>query len=266
MSDKITKYAISHKNFDDPRFRSRTVLYVNHNIPKTIRENEKNDWSQDNIDSLNPWYCELTALYWIWKNDRDSQYVSFEHYRRVFLTSRSNWFNYRFLEEEEMEKMLKEKKIVLPLLHHFEKDIYSHYKENHVESDLTCMGETIHQMFPEYDEDFKTVMVSHDIVLFNMFIMKKEDMDSYCSFAFPVLDEVFRIQKEDILKRDSYQQRSIGFLSERLFNVWIRHHFKEEEIFHCPIAHLDQKPLVHYLKDMYFRLRRKDYDGKWSRL
>ncbi len=266
MSDKITKYVISHKNFEDPRFRTRTILYVNQKIPKQVSRNEKTDWSLDNIDSLNPWYCELTALYWIWKNDKESKYVSFEHYRRVFLTSKSNWFTYRFLEEDEMENMLQKKKIVLPLLHHFEKDIYSHYKENHVEEDMVCMKKVVNSLSPEYDKDFEEVMRSHDIVLFNMFIMRKEEMDSYCSFAFPVLDEVYRLRKEDIMGRDNYQQRSIGFLSERLFNVWIRHNFSEEEIFHCPIAHLDQKPIVHYLKDKYFKMRRKDYDGKWSKL
>ena len=266
MAEELTKYVVSHKNFSDDRFASRKTIYVNESIKKSIRKEDVVDWTGDNIDGLNPWYCELTAIYWIWKNDKESRYISLEHYRRVFLTSKSNWFTYRFLEDGEIWKILSEKRIILPLLHHFEKDIYSQYKENHVEEDLLTLKDSIHRLSYEYDKDFDSVMQSHDIVLFNMFVMSKEDLDSYCRFAFPVLDEVFRIRKDDIRKRDGYQTRAIGFLSERLFNVWLRHNIDEKEIFHTPIAHLDQKPLIHYLKDRYFWMRRKDYDQKRSRL
>ena len=37
----------------------------------------------DNISSLNPAYCELTAQYWAWKN-MDADYYGFCHYRRYF--------------------------------------------------------------------------------------------------------------------------------------------------------------------------------------
>ena len=266
MAEELTKYVVSHRNFQDERFASRKTIYVNKDVPKKIREGEIEDWTGDNIDSLNPWYCELTAIYWIWRNDSESRYISLEHYRRVFLTSKSNWFSYRFLEDEEILRILRRKRIILPLLHHFEKDIETQYKEHHVEEDLRTMKETIHRLFPEYDEDFTSVLKSHDIVLFNMFVMKREDLDGYCRFAFPILDEVFRLKKDDITKRDGYQKRAIGFLSERLFNVWLRHNIGEKDIFHTPIAHLDQKPLIHYLKDRYFWMRRKDYDRKKSRL
>ena len=51
-----------------------------------IREKFLVDQSHDgdNIDDLNPWYCELTGLYHLWKNTTDD-IIGLEHYRRYFV-------------------------------------------------------------------------------------------------------------------------------------------------------------------------------------
>lgn len=42
------------------------------------------DNTGDNISDLNPFYCELTAQYWAWKNLSDVEYIGLCHYRRYF--------------------------------------------------------------------------------------------------------------------------------------------------------------------------------------
>lgn len=262
----LYRFVISHKSFEDERFNGRQILFVNNNIKKDNSHNEIESWTGDNIDGFNEYYCELTALYWIWKNIKEDCIVSFEHYRRVFITSKSNWFSYSFLEPKETERILNQAKLILPLRHHFKDTLIDQYKKNHVIDDLLTMKDVLLSSHPEYKESFDHVMNGHDAVLFNMFVMDKEILDSYCTFAFPILDEVFKRREEDIKGRDNYQKRAIGFLSERLFNIWLTHNFQEKDIFHCPVAHLDQKPFVHYLKDFYFKMRRKDYDVRKSKL
>lgn len=63
-----------------------------------------------------------------------------------------------------------------------------------------------------------------------MFIAPKSVVDDYCSWVFPILEEV-----EDKINVDDYP-RVFGLISEAIFNVWIEYNnlkFKE-----CPVYYL----------------------------
>ena len=65
--------------------------------------------------------------------------------------------------------------------------------------------------------------------VFNMFIMKKEILDEYCTWLFGIL---FELEKRiDASKYDSFHARFYGRVSERLLDVWInKNQIKYEEV------------------------------------
>ena len=52
-----------------------------------------------------------------------------------------------------------------------------------------------------------------------MFIARKELIDPYCEWVFPILAEVEK--REDTTGYTDYHKRFYGFLTERLFDVWM---------------------------------------------
>ena len=50
---------------------------------------------------------------------------------------------------------------------------------------------------------------------------KKDIIDSYCEWVFPILFEFEKMVNIESL--DGYNKRLYGFLTERLFNIWLIH-------------------------------------------
>ena len=67
----------------------------------------------------------------------------------------------------------------------------------------------------EFDK-LKTRRSAH---MFNMFIMKKDKLDEYCTWLFDIL---FELEKRvDNSKYDSFHARFYGRVSELLLDVWL---------------------------------------------
>lgn len=177
------------------------------------------DNSGENISLKNPNYCELTGIYWAWKN-LSADYVGLAHYRRHFSLKKSGDKWDGILTSLQAEQLLKDHDVILPRRrNYFVENIYDQYVHAHPAEGLDTALELAAQHGEAYAraaEGLKKRTWNH---CFNMFIMKKEIFDGYCTWLFDILFEVER--RVDISGYSAYDKRIFGFLSERLLDVYL---------------------------------------------
>ena len=174
------------------------------------------DNTGDNISQKNKNFCELTALYWAWKN-LETEVLGLVHYRRYFAKRR---FSRQIAAEEDFQKALDKAPVVLPLKRHYWIETnYSQYIHAHHEQDLAVVRAVLAERFPEYLPAYDSVMKKRSGHRFNLFVMRRDFLDAYCGWLFPVLFDVE--ERLDISDYDAYNSRVFGFLAERLMDVWI---------------------------------------------
>ena len=90
------------------------------------------DNSGENISTLNPYYCELTGLYWAWRN-LACDYLGLVHYRRYF-TKMTKKYNESIniddviLNRYEIEELLENSEVIVPKRRkYYIETLYSHY-------------------------------------------------------------------------------------------------------------------------------------------
>ena len=193
------------------------------------------DNTGDNISSRNPSFCELTGLYWAWKN-LDADYIGLVHYRRYFSYKRKNSDPFdNILTTPEAEELLKKYDVIVPSKrHYYIETLYSHYAHTHYASHLDETRKIIEEIYPEYLTYYDKTVRQTWGYMFNMMLMDRHKLDAYCEWLFRILFELEdRINNKKIADSDDlsgYQGRIYGFISEILFNVWLTHELEAGRI------------------------------------
>ena len=194
------------------------------------------DDTGDNISWKNKNYCELTALYWAWKNLKEVDIVGLCHYRRYFAL-KNEMFNTGvqkyvlgqpdiICDEKRIVDDLDKYDIILPNKTYVKNTVGEYYAINHSRQDFDVLEEVVKEFYSEYEYAFHHVMYSSNSYSpCNMMICRKELFDEYCEWLFGVLGKVE--ERVHIQHYTPYQARIFGFMSERLLNVYcIHHHLK----------------------------------------
>jgi hypothetical protein len=222
----------THKKYQMPV----DEMYIPLQVGKEGKESlgYKEDNIGDNISIKNPQFCELTGLYWAWKN-LEADYIGLVHYRRYFTNARKvpkkEEDKFRcILSSEDVTKILDNTDIILPKKrNYYIENLYSHYEHTMYVEPLDETRKIIEEKYPKYVEEFDKLHKRTSAHMFNMFIMKKEILNEYCTWLFDIL---FELEKRiDVSQYDAFHTRFFGRVSELLLDVWINMNgLKYEEV------------------------------------
>ena len=209
----------THKQAQMPKEDIYLPVHVGKALHPDVQLGIQTDNEGDNISTKNPYYSELTAMYWAWKNIK-ADYIGLSHYRRLFAFKRKlkDWD--RILTKKEAEALCQKYDVILPKKRKwYIETVYSHYDHTLDGKHLDDTAKIIEELFPDYLPFFHKAMKRREEHLFNMFIMKWNLFDNYCNFMFPILQRLE--QMYDLKSMDPFQARLIGRMGERLLDVWL---------------------------------------------
>ncbi|MCR5312388.1 MAG: DUF4422 domain-containing protein [Bacteroidaceae bacterium] len=181
----------------------------------------------ENISFKNPWYCEMTVMYWLWKNTQ-AEYKGLMHYRRVFTIKKtlvlyrillylkfklrricSIWSPYssvgikkqykcksddKFQKSAELfasnlDNLLKNgTNIIVPYPGKFYMSIRRTLCWHVGHQNLELMDKIVKEMYPEFFPFYDKAMNGLKFYNANMFVMDNNTFDNYCTMIFNILE------------------------------------------------------------------------------
>jgi len=204
---------------------------------------ERDDNGKDNISSKNSGYCELTAIYWAWKN-LNADYYGLFHYRRFYsfsdrrfpvsddghmmirarLLSPEVYRKFGLTDESHMRHIIEASDLVVHESRPVKnlptpmglpgKSVREHYAYHDgtivLDSDIEAIDKVIRDKYPDIYPYYQRYLSGDTFLGYNMFIMKKHFFKDMCQFEFGVLGEMERILQKDLNKRSYNANRIYG--------------------------------------------------------
>ena len=185
MEDYSVKVIVAaHKPYEMPFDK----MYLPVHVGAAGKDNigYQRDDEGDNISNLNPYYCELTGLYWAWKNLKED-YIGLVHYRRLFT------MNGHTLTESDITPYLGKVKLFTPYKRkYYIETLKTHYEHTHYPEHLQITRNTVERLYPNYLDAYDKAVNRTWGYMFNMMIIDRNLLNDYCDWLFNILDDVFK--------------------------------------------------------------------------
>lgn len=244
MDTPMVKVIIAtHKKYQMPNDSMYIPLHVGASGKESI--GYQRDDEGENISDMNPSFCELTGLYWAWKNI-NADYIGLAHYRRHFSMHKRDSLWDSVLTYDDLKSHLERISVITPnKRRYYIETLYSHYEHTHYVSQLDETRKIIDKQCPEYLDSFDKIVRRRWGYMFNMMIMERGMLNDYCSWLFPILFELKERVGKDAEGLSAFQGRFYGRVSEIIFNVWLDEkiksgQLKESECMEIPLVHMEK--------------------------
>lgn len=171
----------------------------------------------DNIDNLNAWYCEMTALYHLLHNTTEP-IIGLEHYRTQIYEDDGM----SVMGDDTIHKLLEDSDVIAGIWDYEKAKHGVSLKKNlnlWLKGELRLLYNAIKAVRPEfmpYVEDFIKPLGGYHIAC-NIFIARREIVQEYWDYMWPILQEYERVSP-----LTSQNLRREGYVYEFLFGAWLR--------------------------------------------
>lgn len=268
MKDRLKILISYHKESERIESEIMMPIQVGAQGSKVDLKMQRDD-EGSHISDKNDKYCELTAQYWAWKN-LDVDYYGFMHYRRHFIFKDIAYefddgrpVSYRCINRKYKETIGLDDATILRCIDGYDLVLplpvdtsswgavsnevqFCSLKNLHA-TDFDRVCGIVTALYPEYDDAVQEFRTGHYAYWYNMFIMKKEIFTNYCAWLFRILD--CSEEKIDFSKYDQQEMRTLAFMAERLFSIYLIKLLKEKP--ELKVKHLKMTFVHHTDRKIY---------------
>lgn len=182
----------------------------------------------DNISDKNPYYSELTALYWGYKH-LEYDTLGLVHYRRYFKGKEKavvNGKRIKVLSDQQINDYLSRYDLIVPKKRHYViETLYSHYCRTLKSEPMIALESVLKEKYPEYLDEFYSLKKRRSAHMFNMMVARKEFLSKYLEFLFSILKDIE--PKINSSSWNQYEKRYMGSVAELLLDIYLRKNYVE---------------------------------------
>ncbi len=229
-------------------------------------DNMIGDDTGENISSRNRELCEMTGLYWVWKNYEqlgNPDYIGFMHYRRIFdFTNKSQHLPlykelslpyvdhlsdpYEFLNADSIRQTVKasgciiSKHFVLNPVKKFKSINYLNY------SDYNTAISLLNKYFPQYAQYADNYNQGNKCFFCNTIILPRETFFLYAEYMFKILLEL-----ENKIDKSNYTTRQVrmsAYISEWLTGIFFTYLSSTARVHEVPVLYIKEPDIAPILR------------------